>query len=172
MSNNYLVHHGIKGQKWGVRRYQNEDGSLTSAGEGRYNNPTSINPGPNKLPKASNGGINPGSNYKTPDVRMREHASRLKERIKERRAVQKERSIERGKKLTQNNYPVAKERGKAFVKTLGVLAVGTTLSMFADDSKTRGLINAGTGAAAAIVNNAHNTAMRDIRNYRKSQRGY
>ena len=31
-----LCHHGIKGQKWGVRRFQNEDGSWTAAGEARY----------------------------------------------------------------------------------------------------------------------------------------
>ena len=32
----YLEHHGIRGMKWGVRRYQNEDGSLTTAGKQRY----------------------------------------------------------------------------------------------------------------------------------------
>lgn len=31
-----LYHHGIKGQKWGIRRYQNEDGTLTAAGKSRY----------------------------------------------------------------------------------------------------------------------------------------
>lgn len=31
-----LYHHGILGMKWGVRRYQNKDGSLTKAGKKRY----------------------------------------------------------------------------------------------------------------------------------------
>ena len=31
-----LYHHGVKGQRWGVRRYQNKDGSLTPSGKKRY----------------------------------------------------------------------------------------------------------------------------------------
>ena len=38
MENTYLVHYGIKGMRWGVRRYQNEDGTLTSAGRRRQSN--------------------------------------------------------------------------------------------------------------------------------------
>ena len=34
--NNALYHYGTKGMKWGVRRYQNKDGSLTPAGQKRY----------------------------------------------------------------------------------------------------------------------------------------
>lgn len=33
---NELYHWGVKGMKWGVRRYQNKDGTLTKAGERRY----------------------------------------------------------------------------------------------------------------------------------------
>lgn len=33
---NELYHHGILGQKWGIRRFQNKDGSLTAAGRARY----------------------------------------------------------------------------------------------------------------------------------------
>lgn len=32
MTSNELYHHGIKGMKWGIRRYQNKDGTLTEAG--------------------------------------------------------------------------------------------------------------------------------------------
>lgn len=34
--NGELYHHGVKGMKWGVRRYQNADGTLTDAGKKRY----------------------------------------------------------------------------------------------------------------------------------------
>ena len=40
MDQNELCHHGIKGQKWGLRRYQNPDGSLTPAGKKKYGTKT------------------------------------------------------------------------------------------------------------------------------------
>ena len=36
MKQTYLAHHGIKGQKWGVLRWRNRDGTLTEAGKKKY----------------------------------------------------------------------------------------------------------------------------------------
>lgn len=34
--NDFLMHYGVKGQKWGIRRYQNYDGTYTQRGVQRY----------------------------------------------------------------------------------------------------------------------------------------
>lgn len=49
-ANDHLEHHGILGQKWGVRRFQNPDGSYTAAGRKRYG----INYKPKSLFKDNN----------------------------------------------------------------------------------------------------------------------
>lgn len=56
MDNNELKHHGILGQKWGVRRYQNYDGSLTELGKRR-------------LGRSSNSSGKASSNKKTPSTK-------------------------------------------------------------------------------------------------------
>ena len=48
MNNNELYHWGVKGMKWGVRRYQNSDGTLTQAGQRRYERDQRENSGKKK----------------------------------------------------------------------------------------------------------------------------
>lgn len=43
-----LQHHGIIGQKWGVRRFQNKDGALTEAGKKRYKSDNNLKSKKNK----------------------------------------------------------------------------------------------------------------------------
>lgn len=49
MSNTYIYHHGIKGQKWGVRRFQNVDGSLTRLSKKRKSEENDVDKTTKKL---------------------------------------------------------------------------------------------------------------------------
>lgn len=55
---NELYHHGIKGQKWGLRRFQKSDGTLTAEGKSRYNNHFSSNKDKKKFMKEVKRGLN------------------------------------------------------------------------------------------------------------------
>ena len=47
----YMYHSGIKGQKWGIRRFQNEDGTLTEEGKRRYGSTDTGTGGKKNKPK-------------------------------------------------------------------------------------------------------------------------
>lgn len=51
-----LYHHGVKGQKWGVRRYQNSDGSLTAEGKEHYSKSGGSSSMTNAMKVIENGG--------------------------------------------------------------------------------------------------------------------
>ena len=86
MSNYELYHHGVKGQKWGVRRYQNKDGSLTPKGKQHYDKMTGTEMH-KKLQKAYNkskGGIfgkNYGENVTRVKKEQEERETNLKKRL-------------------------------------------------------------------------------------------
>lgn len=74
MDKNTLYHHGTKGMRWGVRRYQNKDGSLTPAGQKRYDRDKRENAGKKKGEKVGQA---------DPDRWVREDLSRSRKLIDE-----------------------------------------------------------------------------------------
>ena len=98
----YLAHHGTKGQRWGVRRFQNSDGSLTAAGKLRY----SVGNGGRSISKK----IDPKSAAKLKKRQVKEAAKLERLKIKEAAKNEKRKEKLEKKKSHMSN--------KEYVKTL------------------------------------------------------
>lgn len=99
MDNNELMHHGILGMKWGVRRYQNKDGSLTSAGKRRVQT--------GEIGKSSDTAVSSTASYKRSVKEMSD--SELRDKIS-RMELEK-----RYKDLSKSSEQAKTSKGKAFV---------------------------------------------------------
>lgn len=111
MENYELCHWGIKGMKWGVRRYQNKDGSLTPAGRKRYDDDAGDSEHED-YKRAHSKSVKSMS-----DQELRDRINRLN---MERQALDLERQIS---SLT----PKEKASGESFIKTVSNKVIGPAL---------------------------------------------
>ena len=108
---NTLQHHGIKGMKWGIRRYQNKDGSLTPEGRNRYSDDTSSHV----------------KNMTDQELRDRINRLQLEKQYKSLLEPSGQKTVNKGKAFVQN---VIETSGKNIATQLTTYAMGTLVNKY------------------------------------------
>ena len=157
-----LYHHGVKGMKWGIRRYQNEDGSYTKAGRKRYaldldvndtsrRNVAKIRTGEAKrrLDVAKANKNKPNNDYRIAELQGRVRSAKRNER--------KVASIDRGAKLAAKGKTITGSKWTALIISMGAKrgynALNKHLNQRIEDLNDSGVLRPGHYQAAKLLNN-------------------
>lgn len=150
-----LYHWGIKGQKWGVRRYQNPDGTLTAAGRKRYG--TEGEKKPDYAPKAPKKSV---GDYTDEELRAQINRMQMEKQYRDLAGQtnvreddpNKELKLERERLQLQKDVKNLKKEingGQTFVKTVFTNASQQALTKMA----TGAMLYAGKKTVMSIFNN-------------------
>lgn len=166
-----LEHHGVKGMKWGIRRYQNEDGTYTSAGRRRYALDRDVNDKSRRnIAKIRTGEAkrrldvakekNPTNTYRIAELKGRVRTAKRMEKLAKR--------MDKGAKLAAKGKTIRRENAKAMLagvaawKVLGpaVWAVTNTGLRTFNEFQKQKIAAGGTGKVFGddFVRNASNFA--------------
>ena len=119
-----LFHHGVKGQKWGVRRYQNEDGTLTAEGRRRFGNNLGAYAGKKQglarkllVGDWALGGKRIGERLEQRNLR-KEKEARLAGNVKDANNYKRYANIQRQRNIDREIYDSRASTGKIFAQNL------------------------------------------------------
>ena len=164
---NYISHHGIKGQHWGIRRYQNEDGTYTAEGKARRS-------------------ANLTKDYKS----TKESGMKSKNKYLGRKFLAtRKQSTSRGEELDKAGMTYGKATLRSVGRGIGAAGIGTAISTAVSFAATAAISTAALPAGAvlggisaynalyAVGNTAYSLSsatryvqdMRDLYNYKNSQ---
>lgn len=152
---NYLEHHGIKGQRWGVRRFRNADGSLTPKGKKRYGENLDINDrsrqniakirlgeARRRLDVAKENSKTTNNNYRVAELKGRERMAK--------QALSKSKKIDRGAKYAAKGETISKNNLKSDVGFLAAYVGSRALTGFLN-TRMKDLGNEGRLSPAHIA---------------------
>ena len=134
-----LYHHGIKGQRWGIRRYQNDDGTLTDEGKKRYGLEKDVTVSGIKVKNPDYSKIKEGFNSK---LYNKDRKEALDEAVKARKKLMKVAKIgkDEATKLINGQYGAitasdlnTKDKNSAIGKSIGIgagVVAGTAATLF------------------------------------------